>query len=142
MIYVDSCYLAKLYLYETNSPQVRAAVQASSVAVCSVHGMVEVQSVFHRKLREGWVSRHQFRALMEQFALEAPTAKFRWLPLNHQVLEVAQAMISALPATVFLRAADAVHLAAAKQSGFSEIYTSDRHLLAAAPHFGLTGVCF
>jgi predicted nucleic acid-binding protein len=141
MIYVDSCYLAKLYLHETNSPEVRAAVRVASVAVCSVHGMVEVQSVFHRKLREGWVSRRQFDALMEQFALEAPTAKFRWLPLNHRVIGVAQVMISALPATVFLRAADALHLATAKQTGFSEIYTSDRHLLAAAPHFGLTGVC-
>ncbi|MBZ5727663.1 MAG: hypothetical protein LAP87_22025 [Acidobacteriia bacterium] len=34
---------------------------------------------------------------------------------------------------------DAAHLATAQEMGEREIWTSDRHLLAAASHFGLEG---
>lgn len=45
-----------------------------------------------------------------------------------------------LPANVFLRAADALHLACALKAGLREIYGSDHHLVGAAPHFGLRPV--
>lgn len=47
-------------------------------------------------------------------------------------------MISA-PRETFLRTADAVHLATARELGEREVWTNDRHMLAAAPYFGLTG---
>lgn len=37
---------------------------------------------------------------------------------------------------------DAVHLATAQQIGESEVWTNDRHMLAAAPYFGLRGRSF
>ncbi len=46
----------------------------------------------------------------------------------------------AAPATTFLRAADALRLACAADHGHHEVYSHDRHFLAAAPHFGLRGI--
>jgi len=40
---------------------------------------------------------------------------------------------------MYLRAGDAIHLAAAQEAGFTEIWTNDRRLIEAAPAFGLTG---
>lgn len=44
------------------------------------------------------------------------------------------------PATVFLPAADALHLTRAAEAGLREVHGSDRHLVAAAPHCGLRAV--
>jgi predicted nucleic acid-binding protein len=49
----------------------------------------------------------------------------------------ARQRIGRLPATVFVRAADALHLTCAAEEGFMAIHTNDRHTLAAAPDLGL-----
>jgi predicted nucleic acid-binding protein len=48
-------------------------------------------------------------------------------------------LVSTVPARLYLRAGDAVHLTTSQDISESEIWTNDRHLLAAAPHFGLQG---
>lgn len=52
-------------------------------------------------------------------------------------VQLACEKIAAASDMVFLRAADALHLASAVAQGFEEIYTHDRHMLAAAAAFGL-----
>ncbi|GDX08283.1 hypothetical protein LBMAG57_00540 [Verrucomicrobiota bacterium] len=52
----------------------------------------------------------------------------------------ARQRISRLPATVFVRAADALHLTCTAEEGFTAIHTNDRHMLAAAPEHGLQPV--
>lgn len=48
--------------------------------------------------------------------------------------------LSSAPINTDIRAADALHLACAAEHGFTEVYSNDRHFLAAAPLFGLRGV--
>jgi hypothetical protein len=62
-----------------------------------------------------------------------------WFPVAAQLLDRVKQEFEHLPSSVFLRSADALHLPCAKEQGFPEIYSNDRHLLAAAPHFGLAG---
>lgn len=142
MIYFDGCYVAKFYLAEPDSPQVTAAaITAGGVGSC-LHGRLEVMSVFHRKLREGIMDRSGYDLVRNQFERDNANGLWTWFPLSFPSVEQACSRFGTLPSTRFLRAGDALHLATAVEHGFSEIYTSDRHLLAAAPYFGLTGVCF
>ena len=47
--------------------------------------------------------------------------------------------IRMMKATTWLRAADTLHLACAVEHGFKEVYSNDRHLLAAAGAFKIKG---
>ena len=56
------------------------------------------------------------------------------------MLRLAAQRFRRLPSTTFLRAADALHLTCAAEEGFTTIHTRDRHMIAAAPAFGLQTV--
>jgi hypothetical protein len=78
-------------------------------------------------------------ALLRQLAVDDEQGAIQWLPIARDTLGKVAAVYAALPAVVFLRAADALHLATAAQHGFGSVCSNDGHLLAAAPHFGLAG---
>lgn len=139
MIYFDSTFVAKLYLQESDSDAVRARAAAEGDVCSGAFAKLEVVSVFHRKLREKLATPAQFRQLMDQFAADCDSGLWTWLPATPVVIERVVSEYRRLPANVFLRAADALHFATATESGFTTIFTNDLHLLAAAPHFGLTG---
>ena len=61
------------------------------------------------------------------------------VPLMEEILRRVDAAVDTLPAQVFLRAGDAIHLVSARAAGITEIWSNDQHLLRAARHFGLTG---
>ena len=139
MIYFDSSYIVRLYLDDPGWEAVRELSARAPVACC-IHGYAEVVATIHRKFREGVFTRHQYRQVLEQFAVDCSEKGFRWLPLSLGVAARVAAGYETLPQTVFLRAADALHLACAAENRFREIYTNDQRLLAAAEHFGLKGI--
>jgi predicted nucleic acid-binding protein len=105
-----------------------------------VLGQVEVAAVFHRKFREGAFDARAFREVTAQFDDDCSQGLWTWLPLTMALAGGAAAAFARLPRPVFLRAADALHLVCAREHGFREIYTNDRHMSAAARHLRLKPV--
>lgn len=139
MIYLDTCYILKCYLTEPGSGEVRALTQsADGLASCAL-ARVEFAAAVHRHRREGKLSDEDARSVIDSFESDAKAGLWRWFGLTLALLDEVRASYHSLPASVFVRANDAIHLACARQQGFREIYSSDRHLLAAASTFSLTG---
>lgn len=138
--YYDTAYLFKFYAPEAGSSQVDAHARQLDQLVCSAHGRIEFASICHRKVREGAATPAQLATLLAQLAADTEADLIRWLPLSDTIIARAEAVYRAAPPSVFLRAADALHLASASEHGFREIFSNDRHLLLAAPLFGLRGI--
>jgi len=137
MIYFDSAYLAKCYLPEAGHLEVRAvAIKAGTLASVAI-AKLEVASVFHRHLREGRIRAPALAEYLEQFSQDCEDGVVTFIPVTSDLLNRSYSAYRTLPATRFLRSADCLHLCAAAADGFKEIYSNDRHLLVAAPHFGL-----
>ena len=140
MIYYDSCYIAKYYLAEPDSAMVqRKAVETGAIA-CALHGKLETASVFHRKLREGSMTQSEYHLLRAQFETDISNGLWSWLPIGTSLVDSSIRRLGILSPDVFVRSADILHLVSAADHGFTEIYSSDKHLLTAAPHFGLKGI--
>lgn len=141
MPYLDTAYLVRLYLPDSGWEIVRGFVQASSeVPAACIHARTEVVAALHRALREGRTDAAQFSTLLDQFEQDCAAVKFKWLPISDGVLARLATGFRSLPAAVFLRSADALHIACAAEHGFAEIHSNDARLLAAAAHFGIKGV--
>jgi predicted nucleic acid-binding protein len=139
MIYLDTSYLARLYLADPGWEKVRALAGTDRVA-CALHGQAETTAAFHRKFREGALLQPAWAGLLKQFESDCAANAFEWLPLTPNVLRRVRKCYAKLPATVPLRAADALHLACAAEAGFKELYSNDTHLLGGAGFFGLKAI--
>ena len=138
MIYFDTSYLVRLYYNDPGADAVRALAATDHLA-CAAHGQAEMIAAFHRKLREGAIRAAAYAALVGQMEAHLQAGAFQWIAQSADILSRIRRVYQKLPSTVFLRAADALHLATAAESGFREVYSNDDHLLAAAKHFGIAG---
>ena len=138
MSYFDSAFIAKFYLDEPQSDEVRKLAERLGRVHCAVLGRLEVAAVFHRKWREGAFSERAFREVSDQFADDCAAGLWTWLPVTDDLIGTAAAALRTLPKAVFLRSADVLHLVCAREHGFREIHTNDRQMLGAAGHFKLT----
>ena len=137
--YFDVAYLAKLYWCEPDSDAVASLASRYDVLACCLHGRAEFAAVGHRKLREGSATLAQARAILHQLNAEADYGAVQWLPLDREVITLCEEVLSRHHEALFLRSGDAIHLACAKVNGFAEIYSNDRHRLAAAAAVGVVG---
>lgn len=139
MIFCDTSYAAKLYVPEAESPAVRQHLEHYAGEVClSELARAELFGVFHRRLREGRWTAAEFTATARQFQQDDLSGFWTWLPLDSVITQATAQVYVTLPAEVFLRTADCLHLVTARHHGFAEIHTFDRHQTAAAHALGLS----
>ncbi|NLT70384.1 MAG: type II toxin-antitoxin system VapC family toxin [Verrucomicrobiaceae bacterium] len=121
--YYDSNYLFKLQIAEQGSAEVCAHAASVLEIHSASHARAEFASAAFRKVREGVATPADYGRLIAQFQADIAAEAIVLLPLTDAILARVE--------TVFATAAE---------QGFPEIYSSDRHLLAAAPLFDLAGV--
>jgi predicted nucleic acid-binding protein len=138
VIYFDTSYLVRLYYQDPGAEAVRMLAASDHVA-SAAQGQAEMMAAFHRKLREGAIRPAAYAALVGQVRAHIDAGAFRWFAQDQEIFLRIRQVYQKLPATVFLRAGDAIHLATAAEAGFRIVYSNDAHLLAAAKHFGVEG---
>ena len=139
MIYFDTAYILECCVKEYGWERVREFASGQERIVCSAYGWLELHAALHRKLREGELSEAQLEIVFRQLSVDEATRLWEWIPLTTDIMNAITRTFTSLPGRVFLRTGDAVHLLSARKRGCMEVYSNDRHLLAAAPHVGLTG---
>jgi len=60
-----------------------------------------------------------------------------WLSVTDSLTGNAAVSFLTLEKRITVRSADALHLVCAKEHGLLRVYTNDRHMLLAAPAFGI-----
>jgi predicted nucleic acid-binding protein len=139
-MYFDTTYIAKFYLNEPDSRQVRALATSVTFPIrTSMWAFAEFHSVLRRHTREDRCSPEHAREFASRFSEQINRGVWEMLPLTESLLRRTSALLFAMPENLFIRTGDAVHLVSAFDAGEFEVWTNDRHMLAAAPHFGLTG---
>jgi uncharacterized protein len=138
-VYFDTSYIAKFYFNEPDSPRVRELVRKADMVYSSLLAVAEFHFVLHRRLSEGMASDSDTRNLAARFSEHTDHGLWNFIPVNEALLRRTSALTISAPRDLFVRTADAVHLTTAQELGEREVWTNDRHMLAAAGYFGLAG---
>ncbi len=137
--FFDTSYLVRLYLEDFGFEAVRDLTRRSQAVAAAWHAQAELLTALHRAFRERGLPSAAYQAMLRQFATDRESGLYTWHPLDASVLKRVEKVLASAPTTLFLRAADALHLACAAEQGFAQVYSNDRHFLAAAPYFGIQG---
>jgi uncharacterized protein len=138
-LYFDTSYIAKFYFNEPESLRVRDLVRNADAIYSSLWCLAEFHAVLHRRVREGSYSRTNASDLASRFSAHIGEGLWNLIPVTEGVLGRTSALILSAPEGLFIRTADAVHLTTAQEAGEREVWTNDRHMLASAAYFGLSG---
>lgn len=129
MLYLDTSFVAPLFLPEESSAAVVACVQglpADELAV-SNWTLVEFSSILARKVRMNELNAEQAADADSSLEAAIGAAFILFLP-NGDDFSVARRFVQRLETS--LRAPDALHLAIAANRGAKTIYSLDRKLIA------------
>lgn len=129
--FLDSSAFAKRYVEESGSDSVEAACLAATDLGLCVICVPEILSALNRRLRERTLRRGDYDLIKGRLLEDVGDAAI--IDLTPAVINETVAMLEASP----LRAADAMHVAAAVAWGADCFLSADRRQLAAARKAGL-----
>jgi predicted nucleic acid-binding protein len=138
-LYFDTAYLGKCYWNEPEGKLVRKLAQQADGLYSSAICIAEMACLAHRKVREGPATPADAMMRRDLFLDDVKNGAITAVPVTERLLRRVEAATRALPPSCYLRTFNALHLVTAADSGFVEVWTNDRHMLAAAPYFGLSG---
>jgi predicted nucleic acid-binding protein len=138
-VYLDTSYIAKFYFNEPESVRVRELVRKADAVYSSLWALAEFHAVLHRRVCDAALSPDDAKELSSRFSEHAAEGLWNLVPVNEALLRRTSALMVSAPGDLFIRTADAVHLATAQEIGERDVWTNDRHMLAAAAYFGVTG---
>lgn len=136
-VYVDASAWVKLYVQEPHSDAVNSALLGRRDLFASDLGATEVASALGRACREGRLDAPVARRLHRKLRHHMRSGVVQRLDLTPTVHVEAERLLLCAP-QVPLRAADALHIAAASLSGIATVVTYDPRLANAARSAGLT----
>lgn len=136
ILYLDSSCLAKLYLEESGSEEVKDAVDAAEEIATSMVAEAEVRSALARRRREGDFTASEYAKAKNDFRNDWQTF------LHIQVSDGISAFAGNLAELHNLRGFDAIHLASALsvvdgEDGQTWFFSADARLNTAAKREGL-----
>jgi predicted nucleic acid-binding protein len=138
-LYLDTSALAKLYLPESGSDELDAAIQGRSDLMVSDLAITEIVSAIARRRREGILPAAACARLHRKILADVGAGLYLKTDLMPDTHREAERLLLAVD-EIALRAADALHLAQAGLAGAAAIVTFDRKLAEAALKIGLSSL--
>src|SRR4051812_29460150 len=123
-MYLDSAYIAKFYLNEPDSRQVRNVIATANNLQSSAWAVPEVTCTFHRKMREGKLDGTEYGELLQAFHNHIDAGLWTFAPVTGRLLRKIVAFMTTLPPSIYVRSGDAAHLATAADLEESEIWSN------------------
>jgi predicted nucleic acid-binding protein len=135
-VYLDASALAKIYLLEPGSEELDRVIRGRRDLLLSDLAVTEVASALSRRQREGTLAAGSSAHIHHRILDDAASGLFEKVGLDPDTHRQAERLLLA-PASVALRAADALHLALAATARAATIATFDGRLARAAREIGL-----
>jgi predicted nucleic acid-binding protein len=136
LIYVDTSFLAPLYIEEATSTQVEAYLRSQPPRQVSISEWTQVEfaSLVSRRVRMGELESEQVINIFHNFEADCADS---YTVLKVSSLDFQQATSLLRQDKTTLRAGDALHLAIAQNRQTQEFLTLDKALTNTAQAFGL-----
>jgi hypothetical protein len=141
--FFDSSALAKSYHAETGTPRVLALLSESgSEFFISSLTVIEIQSVFSQKVRDGKIDEADYKLLKQRFAADIQGKKIIVKNLLRPHQRAAEKLVERHAKLRRLRTLDALQLGAAseltKKIGLDHFVCADQHLVTVARLEGIS----
>ena len=142
MLYLDTSFVAPLYIPEPDSDEVRRLIYSLSQEYIAISEWtcVEFSSMVARRVRMQQLGETEAQGLLAAFERISHT-QFAILTPSQADYRLADIFLRNF--ATGLRAGDALHLAIAKNNGAQHVYSLDQGLIKAAGllNISVTGVC-